>query len=123
GKSSVLRAVSESLAGAFNRTAFYGFAPGVLRRLRRSEGPNTRPHAARPRSPLISVMRAIGYWFVYYLVCYRVMLRVHLARSTLVLHDRHLPDALVDPQRYRYSGPTWLLWLIWCFVPKPNLVI
>jgi thymidylate kinase len=51
------------------------------------------------------------------------MLRLHLAHSTLVLHDRHLLDALVDPKRYRYSGPPWLLRLIWWFVPKPDLVI
>ena len=68
-------------------------------------------------------MRALCYWFVYYLICYRVTLRLHLAHSTLVLHDRHLIDALVDPKRYRYSGPAWLLRLIWRFVPKPDLVI
>jgi thymidylate kinase len=40
-----------------------------------------------------------------------------------VLHDRHLVDALVDPKRYRYSGPMWLLRLIWWFVPRPDLII
>src|SRR5216683_2033866 len=95
GKSSVIKAVPQALAGAFNRTTCYGFAPGILRRLRPPDGPNTQPHAAPPRSPIISVMRALCYWFVYYLLCYRVTLRLHLAHSTLVLHDRHLVDALV----------------------------
>jgi thymidylate kinase len=40
-----------------------------------------------------------------------------------VIHDRHLIDAVVDPHRYRYSGPTWLLHLIWWFVPRPDLII
>jgi thymidylate kinase len=41
----------------------------------------------------------------------------------LVLHDRHLVDTLVDPRRYRYTGPSWLLRLIWRLIPKPDLVI
>jgi thymidylate kinase len=123
GKSSVIKAVPQALAGAFNRTTCYGFAPGMLRWLRPPDGPNTQPHAATPRSPIISVMRALCYWFVYYLLCYRVTLRLHLAHSSLVLHDRHLVDALVDPKRYRYSGPMWLLRLIWWFVPRPDLII
>jgi thymidylate kinase len=123
GKSSVIKVVPQALAGAFNRTTCYGFAPGILRRLRPPDGPNTQPHAAPPRAPIISVMRALCYWFVYYLFCHRVTLRLHLAHSTLVLHDRHLVDALVDPKRYRYSGPMWLLSLIWWFVPRPDLII
>ncbi|MCA1685043.1 MAG: thymidylate kinase-like protein, partial [Planctomycetia bacterium] len=46
-----------------------------------------------------------------------------LARFTLVLYDRHLVDTLVDPKRYRYTGPAWLLRLIWRLIPKPDLVI
>jgi len=45
------------------------------------------------------------------------------ARSTLVLHDRHLVDAFVDPRRHRYGGPLWLLRLIWRLIHKPDLVI
>jgi thymidylate kinase len=40
-----------------------------------------------------------------------------------VLHDRHLVDALVDPDRYRYAGPRWLLRLIWRLIPKPDLIV
>jgi len=49
--------------------------------------------------------------------------RPELARSTLVLYDRHLLDTLVDPLRYRYAGPMWLLRIICKFIPKPHLVI
>jgi thymidylate kinase len=123
GKSSVIEALPRDLAGAFARTTCYGFAPGLLRAFRRPEGPNTRPHAAAPRSLMNSVMRALCYWLVYYVVCYRVTVHFALARSTLVLHDRHLVDALVDPKRYRYGGPAWLLRLIYRFIPKPDLII
>src|SRR5882724_2889607 len=122
GKSSVIKAVRQGLAGAFARTTCYYFAPGLLSLFRRPAGP-TLPHAAAPRSLMISVMVALCYWLVYYLICYRLAIHFALARSTLVLHDRHLVDALVDPKRYRYGGPTWLLRLIWRFTPKPDLVV
>jgi thymidylate kinase len=46
-----------------------------------------------------------------------------LARATLVLNDRHFVDILVDPKRYRYGGPLWLLRLIWRLTPKPDLIV
>jgi thymidylate kinase len=124
GKSSVIRIVHEQWAGAFARTADYSFPPRVLGRLlRRPQGPPGPPHAEPPRSFLASVTRAVGYWFVYSTLGYYVTVHPAVARSTLVLHDRHLVDALVDPLRYRYTGPLRLLRLIWRLVPKPDLVI
>jgi thymidylate kinase len=70
-----------------------------------------------------SALRAILYWLVYYGPGYLVTTRPALARFSLVVFDRHLVDALVDPKRYRYTGPGWLLRLIWRLVPKPDLVI
>ncbi|HLJ91860.1 MAG TPA: MATE family efflux transporter [Gemmataceae bacterium] len=124
GKSSVIGAVRRQLVGAFPKTARYSFPPALLGQLyRRGNGPDQLPHAAPPRSWLASVSRAVLYWFVYHSVGYYGTVRLALASSTLVLHDRHLVDALVDPRRYRYAGPSWLLRLIWRFIPKPDLVI
>jgi thymidylate kinase len=125
GKSSVVQAVRQNLGRAFARTACHRFPPSVLSRLlRRPEYPPEKaPHGSPPRSFLASVVRAVGYWFVYYVPGYYVTVRPALARDTLVLHDRHLVDALVDPKRYRYGGPAWLVRLIWRLVPKPDLVI
>ena len=124
GKSSVIRVVREQLAGAFARTADYSFPPSVLGRLlRRPEGPPSLPHAEPPRPYLASVTRAVCYWFVHSTLGYYVTIHPALARSTLVLYDRHLVDSLVDPRRYRYKGSPRLLRLIWRLVPKPDLVI
>jgi thymidylate kinase len=124
GKSSVIHAVAQDMIGAFARAKCYSFPPALLTRLlHRPEGPFTLPHGLAERSFVMSTIRAACYWFGYYLLCYRVAERLHLARSTLVLHDRHLVDALVDPKRYRYSGPIWLLHLIWWLIPRPHLVI
>jgi thymidylate kinase len=122
GKSSVLQAMGQGLAGAFARTTCYGFAPALLHRLR-PHTPTGRPHGLPPRSFLTSVLRAVFYWFAYYTFGYSVTVHLSLARSTLVLHDRHFVDVLVDPRRYRYGGPIWLLRLIWRLIPKPDLVI
>jgi thymidylate kinase len=125
GKSSVVQAVRQGLESAFFRTSRCRFPPAVLSRLlRRPEPPpEKRPHGSPPRSLLASVVRALGYWFLYYSPGYWVTVRPALARGTLVLHDRHLIDALVDPLRYRYGGPGWLLRLIWRLVPGPGLVV
>jgi thymidylate kinase len=123
GKSSVIQAVGSVLAGVFARTTCYSFPPALLgRRLRRADHPDILPHALPLRSSPASAMRAVLYWFAYYTLGH-VAVNLALARNTLVLHDRHLVDALVDPRRYRYGGPPWLLRLLWRFIPKPDLII
>jgi thymidylate kinase len=69
------------------------------------------------------VLRALLYWFFYYQLHYRPAVRFSLAHSTLVIHDRHLIDAVVDPQRYRYSGPASLIRAIWRSIRQPNLIV
>jgi thymidylate kinase len=125
GKSSVVQAVNTKLGRIFPRTQCYRFPPSLLSRLlRRPEPPpEKQPHGSSPRSFMHSVIRAVCYWFVYYVPGYFLTIRLDLARGTLVLHDRHLIDAQVDPRRYRYGGPEWLLRLIcWC-VPEPHMVL
>jgi O-antigen/teichoic acid export membrane protein/thymidylate kinase len=123
GKSSLIQGLRRELAPAFAGTATHSFPPALLRRvLGRPEGPERPPHASPPRSMPASVIRALGYWLLYYTVGYYFGVRLALARSTLILHDRHLLDALVDPKRYRYAGPAWLLRLIWRLVPKPDVI-
>ena len=122
GKSSVIEALGPRLAPVFARSTCWGFAPPVLGRLRyRGVRRTDQPHALAPRSLPVSLARA-GYWFVYYTFGY-LKRHLALARSTLVLNDRHFVDILVDRRRYRYGGPLWVLQLIWHVMPKPDLVI
>lgn len=125
GKSSVVQGVKSKLGSIFPRTQSYRFPPSLLSRaMRRPEPPpEKRPHGSPPRSFLHSVIRAVCYWFPYYVPGYPATVRLDLARGTLVLHDRHLIDALVDPMRYRYGGPEWLLRLICRLAPKPDMVV
>ena len=123
GKSSVTDALGPRLAGVFARSACWGFAPAAVQRLLHGRNRSTdTPHALPPRSVAMSVARAVLYWFVYYQFGY-VIRRLAMARSTLVLNDRHFVDVLVDPKRYRYGGPGWLVRLIWRVIPKPDLIV
>jgi thymidylate kinase len=124
GKSSVIQAVRQQLARVFPQSICCSFPPALLGRLfHRPLVTDTSPHSSPPRSFLASTLRAVLYWLVSYTFGYYVTIHLALARSTLVLHDRHLVDALVDPRRYRYAGPCWLLRVIWYLIPKPDLVI
>jgi thymidylate kinase len=84
--------------------------------------PPSAPHSRPPRSLLGSLAKTM-FWLLDYTLGYYVTIRPELVRSTLVLFDRYLLDVLVDPRRYRYGGPPWLVRALWRVVPKPDLVI
>jgi thymidylate kinase len=120
GKSSVIRAMQEAKNPLFVRSRVSGFAPSLRQLMRRPVLPSDEPHGLALRSRPTSVIRA-AYWAVFAVIDYS---RVRLAHMpTLVLYDRHFMDILVDPKRYRYGGPQWLLTAIWKLSPKPDLVI
>jgi thymidylate kinase len=122
GKSSQIEALGPQLGGVFDRVAYKGFAPPVWQIFARPGTRSTnRPHGLPSRSYATSLLRG-AFWLAYYTLS-RVSLRLDLARSSLVLYDRHFVDILVDPKRYRYGGPNWLLHLIWRLSPKPDLVV
>ena len=121
GKSTVMDALRREVGPAFSDTVFGSFAPGLLpgRFQRPHEGD---PHGLPPRSVAASLLKA-GFWLVYYTIGYFVTAHPSLARSRLILSHRYLLDALVDPKRYRYAGPLWILRLIWRVARKPHLII
>jgi O-antigen/teichoic acid export membrane protein/thymidylate kinase len=120
GKSSVAESLRRDLSGAFNGTERRTFPPGLLRR---PCGSNASPHAQRPRGSICSCIRALCYWLPYCALDRFLISRAARARGALQIHDRHFVDALVDPRRYRYGGPTWLLRLTRHLVPTADLVI
>lgn len=117
GKSTMQEAVIRDLGSLFSEIQRPTVA-GLLR----YRPTNGRPHEQPPRSFPASVAKA-GYWFLYYSLGYYLTVYPALARSTLVVNHRHFVDALVDPKRYRYAGPSWLLHMVWRVVPKPDLII
>ncbi|MCA9156786.1 MAG: polysaccharide biosynthesis C-terminal domain-containing protein [Planctomycetales bacterium] len=120
GKSSVAHEVQRALSPVFLGTMCRSFPPKLLNR---QVGNPSQPHLIPPRSKLGSIVRAILYWWTYYSPGYYFTIYPALVHSSLVIHDRHVIDCIVDPTRYRYSGPARLLNWIWRWMPKPELVI
>jgi thymidylate kinase len=121
GKSSVIDALEKSMVGPFARVHTLGFAPPIYKLWRKGPVKTDTPHALAPRSYAVSMLRAL-FWLVYNLSGY-VSLRWAKSRSTLVLNDRHFIDILVDPVRYRYGGPKWILHLIRKLIPAPDAIV
>jgi thymidylate kinase len=70
----------------------------------------------------VSLLKAV-YWLADYSLGYWARVFPDLVRAKFVVFDRYLVDTIVDPKRYRYGGPSWVLRLVWRLVPKPDLVI
>ncbi len=117
GKSTIVDAVRRDISPAFLHTDYQTFAPSLL-----GTKPKPGPHALPPRSFFASLLKA-AWWLVFYTAGYFVTVHPTRARAGLVLNHRYFVDAIVDPKRYRYAGPMWLLRLVWWVSPKPDLVI
>ncbi len=124
GKTTVLERVFDTLGPAFPARTYRTFAPGLIFfRGNRSETPVSYvPHGKPPRSLAPSLIKA-GWWFTYYTAGYWVTVRRDIARSALSINHRYFMDALVDPKRYRYGGPHWLLQFIWKCSAKPGITL
>lgn len=83
---------------------------------------SSQPHAKTPRSVPVSIAKVV-YWFLYYTPGYWIKVTPALRRQTLRLNHRYLLDTVIDPRRYRYGGPAWLLRLVWRLAIKPDLVV
>ncbi len=83
---------------------------------------NTEPHAVPPRGAGMSILK-MGYLLGAFNAGYvaRVMKPRH--RFGIVLFDRYFDDLLVDPTRYRYSGPRFLAEAVASLVPRPDIWI
>jgi thymidylate kinase len=119
GKSTVIEAVKESLTPAFLHYSYQTFAPSLIPTPMQPK--KDTPHQLPPRGLVASWVKA-AWWCVCYTAGYYASVRPTVARAGLVINHRYLPDAIVDPKRYRYSGPKWILKLLWKVAPKPDLL-
>jgi O-antigen/teichoic acid export membrane protein len=117
GKSTVIDAVRERIAPAFLETNYQTFARGIL-----GTQPKKAPHELPVRSLPASLVKA-GWWALCYGPGYFAAVYPTKARGGLWINHRYLIDAIVDPERYRYGGPTALVRWIWAISPKPDLII
>ena len=119
GKSTTIDRVTDDVASLFPGGVEMETVAGFRTR------PNiasSQPHAKTPRSLPVSIAKVV-YWFLYYTPGYWMKVTPTLRRRTLRLNHRYLLDTVIDPRRYRYGGPEWLLRLAWRLAVKPDLVV
>jgi len=121
GKSTVIDEIERELAPMFWHTAQYRLQPRTRKR-KEASVPVTDPHSQQPRG-VASSLAKLAYWWADYTLGWMASIYPQLARSTFVLFDRYYHDVLVDPRRYRYGGPMWLVRLVRHFIIRPHLVI
>jgi thymidylate kinase len=76
----------------------------------------------KPYSYALSIIKAIYLLCVFWTGFLFFLLRP-LHRGFILLGDRYFYDILVDPARYRYGGPAWLVSIFSRYVPRPDIVI
>ena len=123
GKSSVLQALEQ----VFTSPHVAGLKVVHRRSTLLAGAPVEKPfvaHYAKPAHGLIfSILKLAARTLDWVLGYWTTVLRQQ-ARGYLVIFDRHyLLDMVVDPLRYRYGGPAWLVHWVIRFIPKPDLLI
>jgi thymidylate kinase len=121
GKSTLIQGLVEITRPIFPEHQLFHWRPAALWR-RKHRADVTKPHGKPPHSTSWSVVRVFAhfmdYWFGYF-----TKIKPILSHSGLVVFDRYFYDLAVDPLRYRYGGPRWLLSALIPFVPKPHLTL
>jgi thymidylate kinase len=121
GKSTVARRIGEAMADVFPRTHYVHLRPGLGTRAARSSAPATNPHGSPARGRISSILKIL--YFVFdYTAGHFLKIRPMTAKS-LVVFDRYYHDILVDPVRYRYGGPKWLVRLGARLVHRPDAFV
>ncbi len=127
GKSTLARQTLELFSKTFHGQKLFYWRPGLLkepgvafglRKEIRSDNPD--PHGHPREHPIKSLFR-----FLYYLLDFTLGYWVKVwplkVKKYLCVFDRYYYDVVVDPFRYNFSLPHWLLKIPLKIVPKPDL--
>ncbi len=130
GKSSISKLTLEKLLGCFRKTIYLHWRPGALPQIRTLLGKSklenefviANPHSPKRRSRITSFLRW-GYYSFDYIIGYYFKILPMKIKTTAVIMDRYYYDIIVDPIRYGFNLPKWVLKLPLRFIPKPDLTI
>jgi thymidylate kinase len=108
----------------------FHWRPGMLPQIRTLLGKSklenefviAHPHSPKKRSRTTSFLRWM-YYSIDYIIGYYLKILPMKIRTTAVIMDRYYYDIIVDPVRYGFNLPKWLLKLPLRFIPQPDLTI
>lgn len=121
GKSSVIEETLKLIEPAFRKAKTVHLRPRVLNWRSSSVEAITQPHAKMQRGVILSVFK-VAYFAMDYVFGWNFLIRPLTRRSTIIVFDRYFHDIVIDPKRFRYGGPMWLVRLISKVVPQPDLI-
>jgi len=129
GKSSVANLLPMEIERAFRATWRFHWRPNLLPKLSnrdtdRSAGKleSVVPPQDAVYGRVTSFVRFLYYWMDF-AVGYWLVIYPRKARTTLVVGERYFADVVVNPQRYGFALPSWLLRLGARLVPNPDVTI
>jgi thymidylate kinase len=122
GKSTLVTGLLDALKPVFRRDHTFHWRPGVFVPIRDGDSGLANPHDEPPRGAVLSVLYLFGF-FLDFWVGHILRVRPLLTRSGLVIFDRYYYDILVDPKRYRYAGPLWLLRVMALLLPDRDELV
>jgi thymidylate kinase len=122
GKSTVLARLRDAWPATLGAVHTYHLRPRRLTSRRVSAEPVVDPHGQHPRPAVTSALAlayvVVDWWFGYWTGVVR-----RRVKQGLVVFDRHFLDMQIDPRRYRYGGPAWLLRAAGRLVPRPDVIV
>jgi thymidylate kinase len=128
GKSTSCDKAVKAAFGAFRRTGRFHWRPGFLPKLGGSNRSGQvgnhlqAPPDASAYRGVVSLLRFVYYWLDF-VIGYWLVIYPRLAQSTLIVGERYFPDVMVQPERYGFAVPYWLMRGAAWLVPKPDLVV
>ena len=126
GKSTLTASLENKSPRPYRRVWRFHWRPGLLPKLSR-KGPEVvdtqihEPPREAAYGTLVSLARYL-YYLADFVLGYWVRIYIKKAAATLVIGERWHYDVMVNPQRYGFRLPQWLLGLGQRLVPRPNLV-
>lgn len=119
GKSTLRKNITESLSSAFSIRPMW-YRPRLIGRSGAGR-PAHEPHSLSARSKIASAL----YLAMVFCDCWIGYFRHSLPpyQRRLLIYDRYFYDILVDPVRYRYSGPMWAVRFLSRLVPHRKFLL
>lgn len=123
GKSTVITDVANQLRMEGTKVSLGHWRPRVLEGEEESGEKITadNPHGEPPRGLVSSIVKLAWLGFNWWGGWWRWLRR--RSRDGVILYDRYHVDLFVDPKRYRYGGPLWMVKLASNLMPQPDLVV
>ncbi|WP_339670096.1 hypothetical protein [Dasania marina] len=123
GKSTIIDGLSK--VNEFKGTDTHYLLPCFMERYKKKKlenNVNVDPYGRSSQGIIFSVLKQLV-WLYEYNMGYLKVVRPSLAHGKLVIFDRYYDDMIIDPIRYGYSGPVWILKAVNKFIPSPHLIL